>query len=86
MPDVTEGSLAEAIVPTWITEPSISLPVNPVVEVADVVIAPMSETPEAGVEVSELDAQAAQEIEEIRSAVVEHPMLEVVVNTWNRPN
>ena len=85
MPDVTEGWLAEAIVPTWITEPSISLPVNPVVEVADVVIAPMSETPEAGVEVSELDAQAAQEIEEIRSAVVEHPMLEVVVNTWNVP-
>ncbi|MET0213203.1 MAG: hypothetical protein ABW292_09385, partial [Vicinamibacterales bacterium] len=83
MPDVTEGSFAEAIVPTWITEPSISLPVNPVVEVADVVIAPMSETPEAGV--SELAAQVTQEIEEIRSAVVEHATLEVVANTWNAP-
>ena len=85
VPDVTEGSFAEAIVPTWITEPSISLTVNPAGEIADVVIAPMSETPEAGVELSELDAQAAQEIEEIRSAVVEHSMLEVVVNTWNVP-
>ena len=43
----------------------------------------MSETPETGV--SELAAQVTQEIEEIRSAVVEHPMLEVVVNTWNVP-
>ena len=83
MPDVTEGPLAEAIVTTWITEPSIPVPVNPVVEVADVVIAPISETPGAGVEVSELDAQMVQEIEEIRSAVVERPTLEVVVNTWN---
>ncbi len=85
LPDVTEGSFAEAIVTTWITEPSMPLAVNPVVEVAEVVIAPMSETPEAGAEVSELDAQVVreQEIEEIRSAVVEQPTLEVVVNPWN---
>ena len=83
LPDVTEGSFAEAIVTTWITGPSIPLPVNTVAEVAASVIAPKSEAPEAGVEGSELDAQVAQEIEEIRSAVVERPTLEVVVNTWN---
>ena len=84
---VGEQTLAAA----WITEPSIpgpvpshverAEPVEPVkvVEFAEVVIAPVAETPKAGGQV----AQVAQEIEEIRSAVVERPTLEVVVNTWN---
>ena len=85
-PVATEGPLAEAIVTTWMTEPSSQGPAVAsveVVEFADVETAPIPETPDARVEVSGLDAQVAQEIEEMRSAVVERPTLELVVNTWN---
>jgi twitching motility protein PilT len=86
MPAVTQGPLAEASITTSIIEPSVQVPVGPpveIVEVAEVLIAPIHHTPDARVEVSELDAQVAQDIEEIRSAVVERPSLEVVVDTWN---
>jgi twitching motility protein PilT len=86
MPAAIQGPLAEASVTTWIAEPSVPMPVGPpaeIVEGAEVLIAPIHHAPDARVEVSELDAQVAQDIEEIRSAGVERPSLEVVVDTWN---